>query len=213
MTSRLLLTLILTLAGAFVFLAPGDCHAQLSARDAYNKGLQLYKAQNYEEALKMFEAVQRAKPSDPYARSYISKCKTAIAQNLGSKNNLEANLAKIVVPQINFKDAPIGDVLDYLTSRAHELSGGKIVANFIYKGTAEQRQQTLISLNLRNVPMTEAIKYVGQLSRTRFLYEEHAIIADPNYKPPTTPALDSAGTANKKPTLFGEPVEQKTIFD
>jgi hypothetical protein len=52
--------------------------------------------------------------------------------------------------------------------------------NFIYKGTPEQRTATLITLSLRNVPLSEAIKYVGELSRSKVRYEPHAVVIDPN---------------------------------
>ncbi len=100
------------------------------------------------------------------ARSYAAKCKTALAAGVGKKNNLEGQLSKVIVPQIDLKDAPVGDVLNFLADKTEELTGGNLVPNFIYKGSPEQRENTLISLSLRSVPMTEIVKYVGQLSRS-----------------------------------------------
>lgn len=180
--------------------------AQQTSKQVYQEGVRLFKEGSFREALEKFEIVLAHKPNDPYARSYATRCKTGIAQNLGPKNDLEGQLAKIIIPQINFVDAPIGDVLDYFTSRAEELSGAKVAVNFIYKGTPEQRQNTLITLSLRNVPMNTAIGYVGQLAKTRFKYEEHAIVADPNYTQPANAALDAAAQENTSNTVFGEPV-------
>lgn len=194
------------------FLVP-SVSAQSTSRDVYNLGVQLYQKQEYAQALALFEKVLAVKPGDPYTRSYISKCKTAIANNVGKKNDLEGQLAEIRIPQIEFKDAPIGDVLDFLAQRAEEITQGKVVPNFIYKGTTEQRKGTTVSITLRNVPMTEAIRYIGQLTRTHFSYEEHAIVADPNYKAAPHPALEKAAAAeaSKPATVFGEPA--KNIFD
>ena len=61
--------------------------------------------------------------------------------------------------------------------------------------------------------MTEAIRYVGQISKTKFRYEEHAIVADPNYVEPPNPALDAAAKADTAAgTIFGEK-PSKGIFD
>lgn len=203
-------SLFYSLLAAIITFFSLPAEAQQTTREVYQQGVQLFKAGSYREALEKFELVLSLKPNDPYARSYATRSKTALAQNLGPKNDTEAQLAKIILPQVNFSDAPIGDVLQYLSSRAEELTGGKVVPNFIYKGTPEQRQNTLISLSLRNVPMTEAIRYVGQLAKTKFKYEQHAIVADPNYTAPSNPALDAAAKESTSNTVFGEPV--KDVF-
>tara|TARA_R110002096_G_scaffold131258_2_gene280976 strand:- start:1071 stop:1895 length:825 start_codon:yes stop_codon:yes gene_type:complete len=172
--------------------------APLQAADSktvYKKAVELYNQQKYGEALPLFVAIVNANPSSPYARSYAAKCKSAIAKGTTPINNTEGQLAAITIPQVNFSDAPIGDVLDYFSARAQELTGGKVSPNFIYKGTPDQRQNTLISLTLKNVPMTEAIKYVGQLSGSRVSYEQHAIVVDPGQSssvPTTTPDAQNA---------------------
>jgi len=184
------------------FLSPAPLKAQGGAQGAYNQGVALFNQGKFEEALVLFEQVLLARPDFVYARNYAAKCKTAMVQNLGPKNDLEGRLSKLIVPEINFAEAPLGDVLDYFTSRSQEISGGATVVNFIYKGTAEQRSNTLINLSLRNVPMSEAIKYVGQLSRCRVKYEEHAVVIDPSPEP--APAA-APGTGTAVPPATGTP--------
>ncbi len=187
--------LAITVFAAIGFLAV-PAHAQ---QDAFNEGVRLFNAKQYTDALQMFEVVLRSKPGFVYARSYSNKCRTAIAQGAGAKKDLRADLAKIILPKVTFEDAPIGDVMAYLSQRAEELSAGKTVPNFIYKGTAEQRTNVTLSLNLRNVPMTEAIRYIGQLSNSRIDYEEHAVVVNPSRgassisaAPVTNPASNEA---------------------
>lgn len=182
-----------------------------SLQTVYNEGVALYQKKDFAAALEKFEKVLAAKPGYVYARNYATKCRAEIAKGSGPKNDTEATLAKIQVPEINLTDAPIGDVLTYLSERAEELTGGKYIPNFIYQGTTEQRQSTLISLNLRGAPMTEIIRYIGQLTRTDFRYEPHAIVATPRSAQPAPAATEqSAATQDKPGTLFGEPV--KSVF-
>ena len=176
--------------------------AQNNAQAAYNQGVLLFNQIKFEDALLLFEQVLQTRPDFVYARSYAAKCKAAIAKGSVSKNDLEGKLSKIILPEVNFAEAPLGDVMDYFTSRAQELSNGAIVANFIYKGPAEDRSKVLITLSLRNVPMSEAIKYVGQLSRSRIKYEPHAIVIDPS--PEAAPAVAPAETT-AAPASFGAP--------
>lgn len=185
-----------SLALSFALLLSCFCtQAQNSSQALYNQGLALFNQGRYAEALVVFESVLKAQPNFVYARSYVAKCKTAIAQNLSPKKDLEGQLAGVILPELNFADAPIGDVLDYLASRTQEISKGQTVVNFIYKGTPEQRSGTLITLSVRNIPLTGAIKYVGELSRSQVKYEEHAVVIDPN--PAAAPA--STGTSGELP--------------
>jgi len=188
---------------ALLLLASPPLAAQNTAQGSYNQGVLLFNQGKFEEALVIFEQVLQARPDFVYARSYATKCKNALSQNLGPKNDLEGKLARVIVPEINFVEAPLGDVLDYFSSRAQELSKGEIVVNFIYKGTAEERAKTLITLSHRNVPMNEAVKYVGQLSRTQVKYEAHAVVIDPS--PAPAPALTPEAPANSFPTTPAAP--------
>ena len=162
-----------------VSFAPVPVVAEGNPQNAYQEGVALYNAGKFAEALPKFQQALAERPDFVHARSYLAKCQASIAQGLGPKNDLEGQLTRLIVPEINFSDAPIGDILDYFSSRAFELSGGNTVVNFIYQGTAEQIQGIHVTLALRNVPMSEAIKYVGQLSESRIKYEEHAIIVTP----------------------------------
>ena len=170
--------------------------AQDTVQNKYNEGVLLFNAGKYREALVIFEEVLARKPDFVYARNYSIKARGMIARNAGPKNNLEGKLSRIIVPEINFSGAPLGDVLDYFSARSTELTGGSVAANFIYKGTPEQRQNTLITLSLRTIPLTEAIKYVVQLSQSTVEYEEHAVVIEPNQpaQPATTPAPATGST-------------------
>jgi len=198
---------------AFLFFLTPPAEAQ-SVQEVYNKGVALFNQQKYAEALVLFDAVVKAKPGFVYARSYAAKCRTALASNQGPKNNLEGQLSKVMLPNVEFNAAPIGDVLQFLSTRAREISNNTVAPNFIYKGTAEQRDNTLVSLNLRNVPLTEVLRYIGQLTRTTFIYEEHAVVADPNYQDRITEAAKKAAeakAANQPDPVFGTPA--KKIFE
>jgi len=198
---------------AFLFFLTPAAEAQ-SVQEVYNKGVALFNQQQYAEALVLFDAVVKAKPGFVYARSYAAKCRTALASNQGPKNDLEGQLSKVMLPNVEFNAAPIGDVLQFLSTRAREISNNTVAPNFIYKGTAEQRDNTLVSLNLRNVPLTEVLRYIGQLTRTTFIYEEHAVVADPNYQDRITEAAKKAAeaeAANQPDPVFGTPA--KKIFE
>jgi hypothetical protein len=187
--------------------------AQNNPQAVYNQGVLLFNRNQFDEALVLFEQVLQVRPDFVYARNYAAKCKAAIAKGAGPKNDLEGKLGRIILPEVNFAEAPLGDVMDYFSSRAQEISQGQIVVNFLYKGTSEDRAKTLITLSLRNVPMNEAIKYVGQLSRCRIKYEPHAVIIDPAPEPESVP-VPAPQPAGNPP--FGSPApatQPKNAFE
>lgn len=184
-----------------------------NAQSAYNQGVALFNQGKFDEALGVFEQVLQVRPDFVYARSYAAKCRSAIAKGAGPKNDLEGKLARIILPEVNFAEAPLGDVMDYFTSRAQELSKGEVVVNFIYKGSSEDRSKTLITLALRNVPMSEAIKYVGQLSRSRVKYEPHAVVIDPSPAPEPAPAPAESTASGFPPNPPGSPAKPKNPFE
>ena len=148
-------------------------------KDVYNDSVKLYNAGQYAEALKGFELVLEKQPRYVYARNYAVKCRNAIQEGKKPTINLEKQLASIKIPSVDFNKTDLGTVLEYLTAKTDELSGGKVSANIIYQGTDEDRKNKLVTLSLRNVPVTEVITYVGRLTATKFKYEQYAIVGTP----------------------------------
>jgi len=188
--------------------------AQANARALFDEGVKLFEERRYAEAIVKFQQVQRLAPNYVYARSFEARARAALAQGAGPDNRLESQLQKVIIPEIDFREAPIGDILDYFAQRAEELSGGELRPNFIFKGTPEQRRDTLVTLTLRNVPMTEAIRYVGQLSRTRFTYEAHAVVAEPmSSASPQSTAAPPDQSSSAPEGGSEEPQGPRTLFE
>lgn len=178
---------------------------QATVQSRYNEGVALFNQGKFGEALMAFEEVLQASPSHVYARSYSMKCKSELAKGAQPRNDLEGRLSRIVIPEIAFAEAPLGDVLDFFSVKAGEISGGQTTVNFIFNGTPEQRTKTLVTLSLRNVPLTEAIRYVGQLSNTKIKYEPHAVVVEAAAAPATAAPASAPGTETT-----GQP---KPLFD
>ena len=170
-------------------------------KSIYADGVKLFEAEQYEAALEEFETFLKHQPNYPYARSYAAKCRQKIKEGVTTKRDLEAELAKITIPSIKFEETSLAMVFEFLRQKSEELSNGKSVANFIYKGSDEQKKATKVTLTLRNAPFTEVVRYVGQITRTQFSYEEFAVVA--------TPAGSGGTTSTTSPTTAPVPLEAK----
>ena len=145
----------------------------------FNDAKAAFNAGEYEKAAVGFRKVLKYQPGYVYARKYLAQTEGLIKQGKKPSASLEDKLAKLKVPSVEFDNANLESVLLFLSQKANEISGGKVVANFIYKGPNEDKKLKTITLKLSNVPMTVVIRYVGQLTNTRFKYEEFAVVGVP----------------------------------
>jgi len=145
----------------------------------FNDAKAAYQAGEYEKAAEGFRKVLKYQPGYVYARKYLTLTEAKIKSGGDSKATLERKLAKLKVPSVAFEDASLESVMAFLSQKSDELSGGKVVANFIYKGSSEQKKSLTLTLKLSNVPMTDVIRYVGQLTNTKFKYEQYAVVGIP----------------------------------
>jgi hypothetical protein len=182
MMKRLIPAVFVALAFAVAATIPVSAQQQekkVSLQSVFNKAEADFKAGKYAEAKAGYEAVLKARPDFVYARQGLAKTEAAIKNPPKQNSTVEASLAALIVPKFKFEDASFGTVLEYLTEKSTELSGGKVTANFIYKGPAADRDNKLITLSLANVPLTEVIRYVGAQAGVRFTYDKYAVVGTP----------------------------------
>ena len=181
MMKKLIPAVFLTLSLAFLAVSPASAQQQgrASLQSIFDKAEADFKAGNYAEAKAGYLAVLRAKPGYVYARQGLAKTEAAIKNPPKQNTTVEKSLSGLTIPKFKFEDASFGTVLEYLTQKSTELSGGKVTANFIYKGPAEDRDKKLITLSLANVPLTEVIRYVGAQAGVRFTYDKYAVVGTP----------------------------------
>ncbi len=172
---------------------------QRTVQSVHREGVALYNAGKFEEALEKFNLVLQYQPSYVYARVYANKCRLAIKQNQGPTNKgMEQALARVILPSVDFQEVPLSDVLTYVRQRTEELTGGEVSPNLIFSGTAEQRDSAIITMKLRNIPVTVLLKYVADQARCQLRYDPHAIMITPYRNIP-----EPAATTTNEPNPFG----------
>lgn len=201
----LVLTVVLSLS-APLFAQEG----KRTLKEVYASGVKLYQAGDYAAAKTEFETYLKHQPTNPYARKYLAECRQKIREGGKPVATVEAKLNGLVIPEINFDKTELGLAMDFLTQKSEELSKGQVVANFIYKGSDEQRK-TPISLKLRNAPFLDVVRYVGQLSGTRFTFDAYAIVGTPVGGASDASAVSSNSTENPSPESKFDSAESTPI--
>jgi hypothetical protein len=128
-------------------------------------------------------------PRNKTALGYLKMIKAQQAKQGGAPEQ-EKQLQALVLPQIQFRDATLGSALDYMKNQAAKLSNNKVAVNFVVQLPDDVVNTRTVTLNLANVPFTEALRYLGDLGGVSFTYEKYAIKVTPKAgaAAPTTPA-------------------------
>ncbi len=64
---------------------------------------------------------------------------------------LRESLDEIIIPEVNFREANVGDVIDYLKAESQKVSGADTPINFVWEAP-ESFKTAKITLNLRQCP-------------------------------------------------------------
>jgi len=122
--------------------------------------------------------------------------------------SMEAKLNRIIIPEISFRDTPVREAIDFLKKKASELdaesdpgsSGFSIVLKLDGLTAAESfgmgpgleapetrpgisPAEARITLQLSNIPLREALKYVASLSGLKVKVEPYAVALVPLSEP------------------------------
>lgn len=93
----------------------------------------------------------------------------------GTVSAEESRISRIIIPQMEFREASLTDVIEFLQVRSMELDPEKEGVNFRLSLNPKQISAK-ISLNLTNVPLNQAVRYVAELAELRVRYEGDGVL-------------------------------------
>ena len=96
---------------------------------------------------------------------------------------LSEKMNKIIFPSVQFQGATIEQAIEYLRVKSRDLdtdanSTGSKGVNIILRN-GEAPSNASISLDLKDVPMSEALRYVTELAQMKYKVEAHAVLVVP----------------------------------
>ncbi len=121
------------------------------------------------------EKQQRLKKNDPSAEA---------------KKGLEKELSAIVLPEVEFREAAISDVVAYLRQESKKYSKDKTEINFVL--VLPEGKTPTLTLALRKIPMSEVLRYITVLTGLQCQIDPHAVVISPPLK--LAPAKSNANT-------------------
>lgn len=173
-----LLPNVLPLLVTTMTLATGSFASDLS--DLLTEAQRSYIRGDLADAKKKFEMIRNADPNNRTAYSYLRRITADEAAQKASKtppNPTQDALTKLVLEKVDFREASLSEVLDYLRQKAAQ-SSGKVAVNFV-QHLDEATRNAKVTLTLQRVPFTEVLRYIGDLVGVQFSYEPYAIVVKP----------------------------------
>jgi hypothetical protein len=163
--------------------------------DLMTEAQRAYVRNDLAAAKEKFELVRKLDPTNRTAISYLRRIiADEITQNAGKapRNSTQDALQKIIMEKVDLREATLPEALEFLKQKGNQLAGGKVAINFVLQ-LDEPAQNAKITIALQKVPLSEVLRYVGDLAGVQFVYEPYAIVVKP--KGATQPAPTTAAEA------------------
>lgn len=160
---------------------PYNSAARRGMENAERKKMEYYKSAYDHQRAKMLTQVDEAWEDKVPVQGAAVTFDYGIGRSPGAY--LTEKMNKIVFPTVQFQGATIDEAIEYLRVKSRDLdtftdaSGVKGV-NIILR-TGDAPSNASISLDLKDVPMSEALRYITELAQMKFKVEAHAVLVVP----------------------------------
>jgi hypothetical protein len=163
------------LAAASIGIVSGACAQDI--QKYLTEGQTAFMRGDVPTAKRNFEMANKLAPKNPTVIGFLKQIAAAEAKNPALAST-EIEYKGIIIPQLQFREATFDSALEFLKKKVSELTGGKKSVNFVNQLPPDQ-QNTPITLNLTNIPVTEALRYVAELVNAKVEYQKFAVVIKP----------------------------------
>lgn len=184
-------TMILLLLAA-VLAAPTSVRAEDDLHVVYEEGRAAFHAGQFELAREKLAYVLSKSPGHLPTQAMMAQ----IVQKIGADNTmLRKSYEKVIIDKIEFTDVALDEALQAVRVLARRASNDKVSPNIIVKSPEIGRKP--VSISLTQVPLSEVLNYLAQLTGARLSYDKAAVMFTnrADIAAPATPAPVAPATA------------------
>lgn len=136
----------------------------------FQQGRTAYYNGNLELAQQLLTQVHAMNPKHFETNALLGQIKVQTKEDA----SLQKQYSSVVIPKFAVTDATLQESLEFLGMLSKKASADKVQPNFIVK--TPDLNKTTITLALTNVPLTEAIRYLADMSKAKTTWDKHAVI-------------------------------------
>jgi len=172
--------------------SPGEWVAQAQA--AYQQG-------DLKTARQLISIAQKLDPRNTAVTALMRKIQLE-EKKRGPVDSIEKRLRAVILPRVQFQDAPLAQALEALKQQVAIASENKVTLSIVAQLPPSLLQSKTISLDLTAVPASEALRYVAALAGAAVVYDPFAVVlkpASPAGAPPNSPNSPAASRPSAVP--------------
>jgi hypothetical protein len=147
-----------------------------SVQQLLSEAQQAYMRGDLAKAKAQFTTVSQIDPKNPTAIGFLRRIQ---AEEQKGGASIEKQLAAVVLPRVEFKEATLGSALNYVKQAVANATQNKTNLNFIVQLPPDQVSTQALTLSLRDIPASEVLRYMGNLANVQFEYEKFAVVVKP----------------------------------
>ncbi len=134
--------------------------------------------EKWEEKTAVMAEAMPAAPADPFAAGGAPGSAMLVAPKSVAQMQ---KMDRIILPRVQFQEATIEEAIEFLRVKSRDLDtvspGGGGVNMILRNGDAPSSAK--ISLDLKDVPLSEALRYVTELAQMKYKVESNAVLIVP----------------------------------
>ncbi|MGO9246097.1 MAG: STN domain-containing protein [Verrucomicrobiia bacterium] len=187
--------LALTSLLVFTRVAVAGTETNASLRADEQAVIFLERTGRYDEAEARSIQMLQQNPNDVNAKRLLAEVEDAKHKPHPS-TALRETLDEIIIPEVNFREVGVADVIEFLRTESQKISGADYPINFVWQASAESFKTTKVTLDLRRVPLADVLKYVTESAGLRYRVDPRAVVI---YQPPPAAPTGSSPSNVKTP--------------
>jgi len=140
----------------------------------------------YDEAEARCKTILSQMPDQPTVKKMLQDIqeKRKLSQknnpSAESKKELEKELSAIVLPEVEFREATVSDVIAFLRQESKKYTKDKAEINFVI--VLPEGKEPTVTLSLRKIPLMEVLRYITVLTGLQCQVDPHAVVISPPLK-------------------------------
>lgn len=158
--------------------------ASVSAEDlnaVFQQGRAAFYRNDYATAHQLLSRVAAANPKHTETNNMLAFIR---ANHKIGEGTLKQKYATVILPKLEMQDVTLAEAIDGIRALSKNASGGKVTPNLMIKGADIGERK--LSLALSNIPLTEALNYITQLTNTKATYDKHVVMISGMADAPTS---------------------------
>jgi hypothetical protein len=145
-----------------------------SAQEILTEAQRAYMQGDVDGAKQKFKIVTEMEPHNLTAQRYLGMIAAQEKANGQTGGERQKQLKELILPRVDLNEANFNTTLDYLKQTAAK-QGEKNIS-FVVQVPSDIVDTKKVTLNLSNIPFTEVLRYLGELTGFKFSIDKYAIV-------------------------------------